>query len=137
MRFAFDAGRSWQAEGARSASAWLTRRCGLASSTARRRVRLGRALRHMLVAERAWLAGEMREAQVAALARARTPTAYETFAGRICQLANGTVVSPGSLVPWLESASVERVVFDVTPAACGGGAARSAPAGRRAGQLPQ
>ena len=37
---------------------------------------------------------------------------YETFAGRICQLANATVVSPGSLVPWLESAWAERVVFD-------------------------
>ncbi len=37
---------------------------------------------------------------------------YESFAGRICQLANGSVVSPGSLVPWLDSAWVERVVFD-------------------------
>ncbi|MBA2438044.1 MAG: DUF222 domain-containing protein [Acidimicrobiia bacterium] len=37
---------------------------------------------------------------------------YETFAGRICQLANGSVVSPGSLVPWLDSAWVERVVFE-------------------------
>jgi hypothetical protein len=37
---------------------------------------------------------------------------YETLAGRICELANGTVVSPGSLVPWLDQAQVERVVFD-------------------------
>jgi hypothetical protein len=37
---------------------------------------------------------------------------YESFAGRICQLANGSVVSPGSLVPWLDSAWVERVVFE-------------------------
>ena len=37
---------------------------------------------------------------------------YETFAGRICELAGGAVVSPGSLVPWLEEAWVERVVFD-------------------------
>ncbi len=37
---------------------------------------------------------------------------YETFAGRICELANGTVVSPGALVPWLGSAWAERVVFD-------------------------
>jgi hypothetical protein len=254
----FEAGGEWQADGARSASAWLARRCGLPSSTARRRLRLGRALRHLPVAERAWLAGELGEAQVAALARARTPATeaamerdeellvgeairlrfdsfirvltywsqhadpdgveddaasgraarrlhlsqsfegmwfgdlvldpisgaivakalerivdelfeadwaeararlgeeattadlarspaqrradalvemarragsapadgrrpeplftvlvgYETFAGRICQLANGSVVSPGSLVPWLDSAWVERVVFD-------------------------
>ena len=37
---------------------------------------------------------------------------YETFAGRICELANGTVVTPGSLVPYLSEAEVERVVFD-------------------------
>ena len=36
---------------------------------------------------------------------------YETLAGRICQLANGTVVSPGSLVAWLNEAYIERVVF--------------------------
>ncbi len=70
---AFDASRAWEADGARSAGAWLARRCGLASSSARRRVRLGRSLRHLPVAEAAWLAGELGEAQVAALARARTP----------------------------------------------------------------
>lgn len=37
---------------------------------------------------------------------------YETFAGRICELADGTVVTPGSLAPWLCGACVERVVFD-------------------------
>ena len=37
---------------------------------------------------------------------------YETFAGRICQLANGTVVTPGSVVPWLPQSWIERVVFD-------------------------
>ncbi len=37
---------------------------------------------------------------------------YETFHGRICQLADATVVSPGSLVPWLDQAWLERVVFD-------------------------
>jgi hypothetical protein len=37
---------------------------------------------------------------------------YETFAGRICELANGAVVTPGSLVPWLDGAWAERVVFD-------------------------
>ena len=37
---------------------------------------------------------------------------YETFAGRICELADGTVVAPGSLVGWLEDGWVERVVFD-------------------------
>jgi hypothetical protein len=37
---------------------------------------------------------------------------YETFAGPICELANGTMVTPGSLLPWLESAWIERMVFD-------------------------
>jgi hypothetical protein len=37
---------------------------------------------------------------------------YETLAGRVCELAGGTVVTPGSLVPWLDEAYVERVVFD-------------------------
>jgi hypothetical protein len=36
----------------------------------------------------------------------------ETFCGRICELANGTVVAPGSLVPWLSRAWVERVLFN-------------------------
>jgi len=37
---------------------------------------------------------------------------WETFRGRICQLGDGTVVSPGSLVPWFDTAWVERIVFD-------------------------
>jgi Domain of unknown function (DUF222) len=48
---------------------------------------------------------------------------YETFAGRICELANGTVVTPGSLTAWLGDAWVERVVFD--------GAGRITDVGRR------
>lgn len=37
---------------------------------------------------------------------------YETFAGRICELADGTVVAPGALVGWLGQGWAERVVFD-------------------------
>jgi hypothetical protein len=36
---------------------------------------------------------------------------YETLAGRICELASGTVVSPGSLLPYLDEAIIERAVF--------------------------
>jgi hypothetical protein len=36
---------------------------------------------------------------------------YELLHGRICQLSNGTVVTPGSLLPWLEQADIERAVF--------------------------
>jgi hypothetical protein len=34
-----------------------------------------------------------------------------TLSGRMCQLARGTVVTPGSLLPWLEEADLERAVF--------------------------
>jgi hypothetical protein len=37
---------------------------------------------------------------------------YETFKGRICQLANGTVVTPGIVAKLLDEALIERVVFD-------------------------
>ena len=36
---------------------------------------------------------------------------YATIRGRVCELADGTVVSPGSLLPWLTEAYLERVVF--------------------------
>ncbi len=49
---------------------------------------------------------------------------YETFAGRMCQLANGTVITPGSLLEWLDEAWVERVVFDGPSRVIDVGAAR-------------
>ncbi|HYX45160.1 MAG TPA: hypothetical protein VE760_08975, partial [Acidimicrobiales bacterium] len=69
---AFDAGGAWE-DDARSAASWLTHRCRLPAGSARARVRLGRALRHLPTAEAAWLAGEVGEAQVALLARAPNP----------------------------------------------------------------
>jgi hypothetical protein len=36
---------------------------------------------------------------------------YPTLQGRVCELAEGTVVTPGSLLPWLDRAHLERVVF--------------------------
>jgi len=36
----------------------------------------------------------------------------ETFAGRVCELADGTPITPGQVVPLLSEADVERVVFD-------------------------
>src|SRR5207237_402316 len=69
---AFEAAGTWTPDGARSAAAWLATRCRLPLSTARRRLRLGRALRHMARAEAAWLAGDIDAARVGALADART-----------------------------------------------------------------
>ena len=171
---AFDAGRSWEADGARTASAWLARHWDIGQESARRRVRLGRALRSMPAVEAAWLAGDIGQAQVRLLAAARTAETTECFArdeallveqartlgyrlfvkalaywaqladalvamarrgqgmpagsrlpeplfsvlvdyntfGRTCELADGTVVAPGSLTRWLGEGWVERVVFD-------------------------
>jgi hypothetical protein len=36
---------------------------------------------------------------------------YETMHGRICELANGTVLSAGALIPWLDQTYIERAVF--------------------------
>jgi hypothetical protein len=36
---------------------------------------------------------------------------YETLHGRISELADGSVVAPGSLLPWLDAALFERAVF--------------------------
>lgn len=77
---AFDAAKSWEADGARSAAAWLATRAHLPMATARRRVRLGRQLRCLPAAESAWLAGQVAEAQVGLLARARTPATAEVLA---------------------------------------------------------
>jgi hypothetical protein len=49
---------------------------------------------------------------------------YETLAGRVCELADGTVVTPGSLLRLLDTALVERVVFDGPDRVIGLGARR-------------
>ena len=77
---AFDAGDAWEADGARSAARWIATTCHLPLPTARRRVHLGRELRHMPLAEAAWLAGDIGEAQVGLLARSRTDATAEAFA---------------------------------------------------------
>src|SRR5438552_2018927 len=51
---AFDARGEWETEAARSAASWIAARCRLPIPTARRRVRLGRALRHMPRVEATW-----------------------------------------------------------------------------------
>jgi hypothetical protein len=36
---------------------------------------------------------------------------FDTLHGRICQLANGTVIAPGSLLEWMDGATFERIVY--------------------------
>ena len=37
---------------------------------------------------------------------------YETFKGRVCELADGTVLTPGQVAATLTDADIERIVFD-------------------------
>ncbi len=77
---AFDSVTAYETDGARTTAAWLATRCRLPVPTARRRVRLGRALRHLPIVEAAWLAGEVGEAQVNLLANVRTPATEAALA---------------------------------------------------------
>lgn len=36
----------------------------------------------------------------------------ETTFTRVCELANGHVIAPGQIVPWLDDADIERIIFD-------------------------
>ena len=58
----------------------------------------------------------IRSAAVPADARRPEPlftvlVGYETLHGRICQLEGGAVLAPGTLLPWLDGATFERLVF--------------------------
>ena len=77
---AFDASGAWKHDGARSAATWLAWSTKLPMATARRRVSMGRQLRHLEVLEAAWLAGEVGEAQVGLVTRARTPATEQCLA---------------------------------------------------------
>lgn len=66
---AFDTGRSWEDDGARSAASWLASRCRLPIEAARRRIRRGRRLRALPAVTEAWLAGEINQDHVDALCR--------------------------------------------------------------------
>jgi len=75
----FDARRDWEADRARSAAGWIATSTHVPKAMAHRRVRLGRQLRLMDLVEKAWLDGDMGEAQVNLLARAHSPRRAETF----------------------------------------------------------
>ncbi len=77
---AFDADTAYESDGARTTTAWLATRCRLPVPIARRRVRLGRALRHLPIVEAAWLAGDVGEAQVNLMTNARTPATEDALA---------------------------------------------------------
>lgn len=76
---AFDASGEWAADGAQSSAAWVATRTRLPKRTVRRRIRLGRHLRHLPVVERAWRAGELSEPQAAAVADLRNDATEEVL----------------------------------------------------------
>lgn len=69
---AFETGGEWAEDGGRSAAAWITAQCRIPEGTARKELRLGRALRHLPATEAAWVAGDIAEAHVSAMAAARS-----------------------------------------------------------------
>ena len=68
---AFEAGEEWASDGAKTAPAWIATRCRVPRSAARRRVRLGRALRHLPECADAWRDGAIGADQARAIASAR------------------------------------------------------------------
>ena len=68
---AFEVGEEWAAEGAKTAASWIATRCRVARRAAKRRVRLGRTLRHLPAVAQAWREGTIGTDQAGAIARAR------------------------------------------------------------------
>ena len=76
----FDTNRTWEADGARTAAAWLAWQCHLPKSVARRQVSLGRTLRHLPACEQAWLDGEITAHHVSVIGAVRRPKTEEALA---------------------------------------------------------
>ena len=68
---AFEAGEEWAADGAKTAASWIATKCRISRRAAKRRVRLGRTLRHLPEVAQAWRDGRIGEDQAQAIASAR------------------------------------------------------------------
>src|SRR3984957_1086395 len=68
---AFEKSEEWAADGAKTATAWIATRCRVSRVATRRRVRLGRTLRHLPMVAQAWRDGAIGEDQAQAIAWAR------------------------------------------------------------------
>ena len=77
---AFDTAGNWVPSGARNAVAWLTARCRLPKSQARRLVRRGREIRHLPVVAEAWSSGAIAAPQVDVMAGLRSDATEEALA---------------------------------------------------------
>jgi hypothetical protein len=76
---AFDAAGDWTPDGARSASAWVTTKCRVRKSEAKRRVRRGRELRFLPETTRAWAEGDITGAHVDVMISLRCPETEEAL----------------------------------------------------------
>jgi hypothetical protein len=68
---AFEGGEEWAAEGAKTAASWIATRCRIPRAAAKRRVRLGRSLRHLPAVAAAWREGDIGLDAARAIASAR------------------------------------------------------------------
>ncbi len=68
---AFEAGEQWAAEGAKTPASWISSRCRVPRAAAKRRVRLGRTLRHLPEVAGAWREGAIGTEAAQAIASAR------------------------------------------------------------------
>jgi Domain of unknown function (DUF222) len=68
---AFEAGEEWARDGAKTAASWISSRCRVPRAAAKRRVRLGRTLRHLPETALAWREGAIGTDAAQAIASAR------------------------------------------------------------------
>ncbi len=76
----FDASGDWAPDGAKSAAAWLARRCKIPVGQARALIRRGRVLSELPVFARAWSSGAINAAHIDAVAAVRNPSTEEALA---------------------------------------------------------
>ena len=76
----FDTSRTWEADGAQTAAAWLAWQCHLPKTVARRQVGLGRKLRHLPACEQAWLDGQITGFHVGVIGAVRRPATEAALA---------------------------------------------------------
>jgi Domain of unknown function (DUF222)/HNH endonuclease len=70
----FDASGGWAPDGAKSAAAWIARRCKIPVGQARALIRRGRVLSHLPGFARAWSSGAINAAHIDAVAAVRNPS---------------------------------------------------------------
>ena len=76
----FDTSREWEADGARTAAAWLAWQCHLPRTVTRRQVSLGRKLRHLPACAHAWLDGQITAHHVSVIGAVRRPATEDALA---------------------------------------------------------